>query len=398
METKMSVVKQDDESSSVAIEVAPRVDSATDGCERTRTEMAPRDFCVYFVATTILALTVTVVVNLVVNPYFQYETRFFEPVIQPSRTQKVMLFRKLASPPDGLILGSSRVMKLQPDYLQSKTGKSFFNAGMNYAKPEDYLAFLRFYIDETGHAPKILIVGLDVAGFSNQVDVDARLVAEPALGRLVPEVSELTGNYRRWQELLSWSQTIASAKSIMHALGDSETEPLKESYRRDGFLVYHERERQIAEGTYDFASAIAYNEREYSELIRGFDQLSPERCELFRKLVTECQQLNIELFAFMTPLHPQLGDTLSRSPHYSSRRRDLENFLTSLAVQMSFRFVDLVDIASFQGDPSDFVDGIHPLEPNTQNMIDVMLNPEHGIWPSNYVAPVVAGRSPHVIQ
>jgi hypothetical protein len=33
-------------------------------------------------------------------------------------------------------------------------------------------------------------------------------------------------------------------------------------------------------------------------------------------------------------------------------------------------FVDLSRLESFAGDPKQFVDGIHPLEPNTRRMID----------------------------
>ena len=120
--------------------------------------------------------------NLIVNPYAQYPTRCLPPLVQTSRTEKLALFSRCSPTPEGLILGSSRVLQLEPGYVSTKTGLNFFNAGMNYAKPEDYLAFVRYFERSAGCLPRMVILGVDVHAFSDALPVDPHLLCEPAPG------------------------------------------------------------------------------------------------------------------------------------------------------------------------------------------------------------------------
>ena len=285
----------------------------------------PRRFCTWLVGWTLVALVAIMTLNVFVDPFAQYSTEALTPLVMPSRMKKIQLFRAQATPPVGLVLGSSRVMKLEPDYLAAVTGRPFFNAGVNYARPEDYLAWYRFYQRELQDAPRMVLVGVDVAGFSNQAGIDPRLLAERSLSRLVPEATDLPGRFRRWQELLSWSQSVASVKSVARAARNHQPEP-KESFREDGLLIYHEREQQLRSGSYDLAGAIAYNQNEYKGLMADFSRLSQLRCELFEQLASECREEGTELLVFLTPLHPELKATLEGETNYAVRRDELDSF------------------------------------------------------------------------
>ena len=148
-----------------------------------------KDFCRWFVVSALGMACVTALLNFIVNPYSQYPTHFLEPLVQTSRMQKVALLSKTKNSAEALVLGSSRVMKFEPDYLKSKTGLNFFNGGMNYVRPEDCLAFLRHFRKTTGRDPTELIVGVDVVGFSDAA-VDSRLL-QSELASFVPEASGL---------------------------------------------------------------------------------------------------------------------------------------------------------------------------------------------------------------
>ena len=313
--------------------------------------------------------------NFIVNPYAQYPVRYFEPLVQTSRAQKVLLLGQMAAPPDGLILGSSRVLKLEPDYLQEQTTLAFFNAGMNYAKPEDHLAVLRHYHEETGRLPRMVILGLDITAFSDANPVDARLLCQPELARQIPDAINFRDRYRRWQELLSWQQTKMSIQSLRRQFSGDTDEPAVESYRPDGLLVYHQRESQIAEGTYDFQAALNYNKREYMQLLTEYPRLSQRRCQLFETLVRLCHEGDVQLVVFTTPMHPELVEYLSSTTPLLERREELVRYLQGAADRHHFQFHDLTDIGSFSGDETLFVDGIHPLEPNTRQMINRLLTP-----------------------
>lgn len=338
-----------------------------------------RQFCQRVVAYLLSGLASVAALNFIINPYSQYPTRFIPPMVNPSRAEKAMLLAGTHPPPRALILGSSRVMKLQPDYLEQRTGLKSFNAGVDHGRPEDFLAFWRFYQQQYGTYPSLLVVGLDIAAMSAAVPIDARLLSDPHLGSLVPEASGLTGRYRRWQELLSWQQSVSSFKACCRASRLQQTQQPLESFRPDGLLIYHQREQELAAGTYDFAAALDYNQREYLQLYQQFDQLSEIRQSLLARLAAECREVGTHLILFTTPHHPQFEQFVCDRTDYEQRRQEVVNALQLLSSRYACEFVDMSQIAAFTGDARGFVDGIHPLEANTRRMIDRLLDrPQDG--------------------
>ena len=336
-------------------------------------ELSPRAFCAIVVSLVTTCLLVVATVNFIVDPYAQYASDVFEPLVQTSRAQKVQLLADMTPAPEGLILGSSRVMKLEPDVLEQQTGCKFLNAGMNHAKSEDHLAMLRHYQSKNGAMPRWVVLGLDVNSFSDQNQTDARLLSN---SDLLPHVSSsvpLSDRFQRWRELFSWQQTKMSLTSIRHPKKQSSEPPL-ESFREDGLLVYHQREQEIAEGNYDFQGALDYTKREYKQLLYNFDRLSERRCELFATLARECRQADCQLVVFLTPMHPELHAYVSDSTPYEPRKRELKDFLAKQVHREGFTLVDLSDVSQFGGDPALFVDGVHPLEPNTRKMIQRLVS------------------------
>lgn len=337
-----------------------------------------RRFCQVFLAIACLLFGCIAATNFVVNPYAQYAPSSFKPMVQTSRAQKVELLASSDPIPEGLILGSSRVLKLEPDYLEERTGYRFFNAGMNYGKTEDFLAFLRYYHDTFGQTPKMVVVGLDVNAFTDGSPPDARLLSNTALACRVPEAINLSDRMHRWRELLSWQQTKTSLKSLkMHVRSESTPEPV-ESFRNDGLIVYHQRERELHEGTYDFASALEYSKNEYKHLFKAFKNMSPERCKVFERLASICRAKDIQLTVFLTPMHPELITHLAECTNYQDRKTEVLEYLRNQQAQHQFALWDLSVLNSFAGDPTLFVDGIHPLEPNTRRIIDQILTPQPG--------------------
>ena len=139
------------------VATAPATRCSTDAFEVRTTSLSrdavrARRFCHAVVALAASAWSAVALLNWTVNPYAQYAPHFIPPLVQTSCAEKVALLQHRDPRPTGLILGSSRVMKLEPTYLQQKTGLRFFNAGVNHGKIEDVLAFVRFYEQQYGHA------------------------------------------------------------------------------------------------------------------------------------------------------------------------------------------------------------------------------------------------------
>ncbi|MCA9216232.1 MAG: hypothetical protein KDB27_24355 [Planctomycetales bacterium] len=333
-------------------------------------EFSPRVFCGAAIAIVAICLFIVAAFNFVVDPYAQYPSNVVPPIVQTSRAQKVELLAAMKPEPEGLVLGSSRVMKLEPQFLKEQTGLSFFNAGVNFGKPEDCLALLRYYRDLSGHEPKLVVLGIDVSAFSDHNKADSRLLANPALLPYVKDWVPFSDRFQRWRELLSWQQTKMSITSLRRK-ADSESGDLQ--IRDDGLLVYTQREREISEGTYDFQSALEYNKREYKQLLLGFETVSRRRLQMLVAIAEECSRGGCELVVFFTPMHPELYQYVDEATEIVARKRELHVHISELADKCGFSFVDLSTIDTFDGDPAQFVDGVHPLEPNTRKMIQRIL-------------------------
>ncbi len=335
-----------------------------------------RRFCQSFMALAVFSLVAISVTNYCVNPFAQYPTTCCQPLVQTSRAQKVDLLTHFETAPEGIVLGSSRVLKLEPDYLEQRTGYRFFNAGVNYGRTEDFLALLRYYRDTFARAPKMVVVGLDVNSFTNGSPPDARLLSNSALVSRIPESITFADRMQRWRELLSWQQTKSSFDSVARHLMPAKLVDPAESFRGDGLIVYREREKELSMGTYDFQSAIESNKDEYKRLFRAFTELSTNRCRAFDELAKMCHDQGTTLIVFLTPMHPELIDYLTASTSYLDRKREVTHFIQREADRHGFEFRNLSLVGSFAGDPRKFVDGIHPLEPNTRRMIDRILIPQ----------------------
>lgn len=336
--------------------------------------MSSRAFVATVLGLASIAFLAVAALNFCVNPYAQYPTNIVEPLVQTSRAQKIALLSQHAAAPDGLLVGSSRILKYEPEYLQTRLGHTFFNAGVNYGKPEDHLAFVRFYENKFGCLPKTLIVGLDVHGFNDNLPTDARLLNNRELVCRIPDAVPFTDRFQSVKELLSWQQTMSSIRSLKRTSDESTDDTPSESFQDDGLIVYHDREQQIAEGRYDFAAALDYSKREYKQLFAGYDKLSEKRLQLFLETVNTCRAAGSQVTVLLTPMHPELSAYLADSTTYQERHADLVHFLTeqsqSHVGNKGFGFFDLTDIATFGGSPEPFVDGIHPLEANTRRIID----------------------------
>ena len=336
-------------------------------------------FCQIFLAVSVLLFVGIAGMNFVVNPYAQYLPAWFTPMVQTSRAQKVQLVESCQPAPEGLILGSSRVLKLEPDYLERQTGYRFFNAGMNHGKTEDFLAFLRYYEDACGRPPKMVVLGLDVNAFTDGSPPDSRLLSNKELASRVPEAIRWSDRMQRWRELLSWQQTKNSLKSIKLQLTSGAIPSPVESFRADGLIVYHQRERELSEGVYDFSAALEYNKNEYKHLFRAFKKMSPSRCRVFEVMADKCQAEGVKLMVFLPPMHPELNAHLLSCTEFAARKLQVKEYVQQQADRFGFTCCDLSDVSSFAGDPQLFVDGVHPLEPNTRRMIDRLLTPQTGI-------------------
>jgi hypothetical protein len=323
-----------------------------------------------FLTTFLVAIALVASLNLAVDPYGQYGTGMVPPMVRASRAEK--LAQIAMARPAGLVLGSSRVMKLETAELTSRTGLPFFNAGVYFGRPEDYLAITRASREALGEWPKMLVVGVDVDAFVESPGPDAELLRDPKLRAVAADSLSIADRLRPLRELLSWKQSLSSLRSLATDRKEMSDGGRDETFAPTGEIVYHRRDRERAAGTYDFAAALADSRRDYTRLYAGYTRLCPRRVAAWRTLCELCEREGIALHAFVTTWQPELAAVLDKTSRLAERRVEVVGLLEETAPRGgSVR--DFSDLASFGGAAGDFVDGVHPTETNTRRMIAKLL-------------------------
>lgn len=335
--------------------------------------MSARRYSLLTLLWMLIGLSSIAMLNYIVDPFGQYDSGWFVPIVQDSRAEKLELIETIDEAPQGLILGSSRVLKFEPTYLESKTNLKFFNAGVNHGRPSDYVAWTRWYEQRWGRYPQVVIIGVDTATFHDVVPIDGRITGEPKLASLVPELVSTNEHCQLMTELIGFKQTKASLLALKsHICGTSDRTKV-DFFDRDGRIVYQHREKELESGTYDFANALEYNRGEFKAVYGSFLHLSTREMTILAKLVRTFRDNGAQVYLFNTPFHPELRKSLEALPRFEEREREAKLFLEILSERTGSIAMDLSHVESFDGDASMFVDGIHPLELNTRKMIDRLL-------------------------
>lgn len=335
--------------------------------------MSPKHFCLSVASFVCISLLCVSTLNWIVNPYGQYSPNCLRPIVQDSRSEKVELFERLEAAPQGLILGSSRALKFEPEYLETRTSQTFFNFAVNHGRPEDFLAIVRYYRHRFGCFPKSVLIGVDIASLNDSVPNDARLCAEPRLYSFARETSSWSDDFERFSQLFSYQQLISSIKSLRNCIGPVQRTEIEQKFSSDGVIEYIKRQSEMQAGTYDFESALEFNELEFRAVFNQFREPSRRRLDYLRETLRLCKANDCQVYLFATVSHPRLRERLASKTKFLEVEEKALKAMTELAMSFSAKFIDFGSVESFAGDPDCFVDGIHPLEPNTRRMIDRLL-------------------------
>jgi hypothetical protein len=129
--------------------------------------ICPAGFGLVLLGTAILFTFGSLTCNILGN-----ETGFFPSPLHPSSSDRSWKTRRLderiaaGRAPQVLVMGSSRMMQVQPAYVEALTGKTTFNYGVSAATPVDFITQLR-YVLRIGAKPEVVIVGVDEASCAN---------------------------------------------------------------------------------------------------------------------------------------------------------------------------------------------------------------------------------------
>ncbi len=349
-------------------------------------------FLAVFVSTFLLLAALYLVSYRVVDPDSEYGTGKFPPPLANARQTKQNIFKTYAASHqiEGLILGSSRSMQLEPALAQKLTGFQFFNFSVQNAMVEDYLAIYRWVLSQ-GANPKLLMVGVDVEAFDPADKIDQRLLHnEPLELALTGQSSGMTDKVERAGDELNIENAIAVVKGL-----ELKVRPAKQTdiVEPDGHTEYPYDEEDIRSGKFNLEKMIGQTIPTYAANYKGMDKLSPQREAWLTQLVHEAAAHNTRVILWVPPLHPETVRVLDQSTPYGDRLKDTIAFVQSLQTQFpnTVKAVDLSSPDKFGGNETDWRDGAHMNKLNAERALTTMLSPET----PRHSIPNPGPRSPH---
>lgn len=336
------------------------------------------------------------------------DTRFSIVVNGGIRQAKLDLMEELPEPPDVLVLGSSRSMQLDPAEITRVSGATAFNGAVSGGTSKDMYLYAR-YADELWGPDEYphLVLGVvnDVLRNSGTTGLDPRL--RRYLGRARTDRQPL----QVAQELLQLTTLKAASRSLRHVLprdgAGALADPTGGADQVDAGLARTGKQKnnrrdlldargmsqpgpEASKGT--LQSRIDSQMQEYLGATFAatdtFDGVDETGLSFLRRTIALANARGDVPTVWVTPFQPDARELLPAQ--YEQRDARFRGAIKELLrdPDLQFEFVDFDDIASFDGDPAGFHDGIHMSTDNTARVIRALQ--ERGALTSGGVSPAAA--------
>jgi len=352
-------------------------------------------FLVAFLLTAAVILVLGFGVNVVGN-----STELFPSKVRPSMGERAWKTRRIEEqvkakrPAELVVMGSSRVMQVHPDYVQALTGKRTFNYGVSAAGPVDFLTQLKFLIANKA-APKTILLGLDESAFAavtSQYELQTvahwglfkqapfpeniGLLAR-ALGNVTPETTWLSiqnaaeGRIPRNRKLRRVDNVLLENGYniyVARAQMADEGRPADGASAED--VLRWERERRRTRDLDRHRAIDAWRKRMGSgEASSGRRALEPQArmLELFDEFLRAAKSNGIEVRVLLLPLHPEF-EKACLAPDMVEDREKLHGRLAATCAARGVVYKDFRRMETYGGDLHEWWDASHQTPENLRRM------------------------------
>ena len=307
------------------------------------------------------------------------------------RQAKLDLLDRFADdPPDVLVLGSSRSMKLDPRDIADLTGGTAFNAAVSGGTTRDMYLYGRYAEDlwkDDEQFPHLVIGTVnDVFRFAGSASFDPRLRGYLSKQDRDRSELEIVG------ELLQTTTIEAAYRAMRRVLPDEGVDALihpvlpvgaKANIAVEGNQEGNKVKNFDARGMQKFPPVLnpdapigtrvgvqmeQYIERTY-DADPSYTGQDERGVEMLRRLLKLANEHGDVPTLWITPYQPDAERMLPKE--YAARDRVFRAALQQLADEgIDFHLADFADIEEFDGRPEDFYDGIHMEEANTRRVVE----------------------------
>ena len=320
--------------------------------------------------------------NTLADPYGLVGMRLLPTVTTSDRTIKADALQQLTQAPQLVVLGSSRSKRYEPKYLQQRTGRRTFNAGVSgIGGTADAWAMTNFIHDTFPDAHPAYFWLLDVESFV-PFAIQGRTAVEPRLARYVEGSGTIAHTpaaiarsvWDNRSSVFSW----VTAKDSVRVLRNRDKVKRSDQKYRSNYMPDGGLKPRLWSEKY-WAHAFPSSVRRYTDLYSGaYKKLDPEAQRYFERTLAFMNDHGATPLIVLTPINPKLLKIIAPLG-WPQRHQQVLDYLASLHGKYDFVFVDISDITKFGADPKQFFDGVHMTTVNTRRAIDYVLKQTGGI-------------------
>ncbi|MBE0497222.1 MAG: hypothetical protein IBX45_12460 [Campylobacterales bacterium] len=257
----------------------------------------------FFLTTTALFLF-----NFIVDPYNITSYNILNITQKLARDDRVEKVNYFATLPvfDTILIGSSRVYTIDPEGVNKYLGGTTYNFGVGTANIEDHLGIL-LYLKKLDKLPRRLIIGIDFYTLNPDIPPNQYFLKNRELNFLSFKPNEKTSY---WSKFFTLDATRASWKTLKNHLKNT---PSVSAFDKLGWSprFFDDSNRDIDAEKIGVLNEIDKNTNLYSNFT--YASIDPKRIGYYEKIREICTAHNIQLYLFITPLHPILVEKLLRN-------------------------------------------------------------------------------------
>lgn len=282
--------------------------------------------------------------------------------------------------PDIVVIGSSRVMTMDSDFVQQHIGEGkFVNHGVSGGGLYDYFGILGCYELYQGELPETVIIGADPWIFNglnveehrydyyqNEIDYMYALVAErentwwQKSRVMVKKAWDFVGQLfspAYFQYALNWWQDSESPKESSYRVVEGEDATEDGLRRPDGSIRYPfvTIYRDPAATERDVESALANG---WIPQMKDYGKMDTKMQEEFTLLVDFLQEQDVKVILYLAPFHPAFYEYFQTDEDYQAVTMT-EEWLLEYAESRDIQVYGSYDPAFQSLSSTDFHDGVH---------------------------------------
>lgn len=295
------------------------------------------------------------VFNISVDPYDKFNINYWNlktKAVSSYRDNKFYQIDATQKKYDLFIIGSSRVQRFDPEYIESITGLKTFNYGVNNSKPEDLLAITRHIIDK--QKPKYIFLQMDFYNLNENIPTDKRLENSPLKDYLSSTFSK--DNEKLFFYYEKSYTTFESIKDSVKVIFKNYIGNPEITHKNNGMFV----RKELSE---DIKLAEAYFKNEYKEYT-----FSQNRVLYFKEIRKLCKDNNIELIVSISPINEEHYNKIKDIPSLFARLIEFKQY----AVDIFGKVYDFNNPCAFKYQYPYWNDSVHPSEELSKEMTDII--------------------------